>query len=158
MREYRRKHLTVLAREHAGPKITVNSALKGNQSAGSGDYLVTDPAAKEAKGSVYVVPKAEFERDHVLAPERGERAEARRNYPDYVSHKEVSAAKIASIHDDNGSLILHFEGDDLRDLVIPAEDLKNKPQPEPGWYLVVYDNGYTSFSPAQAFEEGYTPK
>jgi hypothetical protein len=31
-----------------------------------------------------------------------------------------------------------------------------KHKPEPGGYYVVYDDGYKSFSPAKAFEEGYT--
>jgi len=28
--------------------------------------------------------------------------------------------------------------------------------PQPGGYFVVYKDGYKSFSPAKAFEEGYT--
>lgn len=31
-----------------------------------------------------------------------------------------------------------------------------KHKPQPGGYYVVYSDGYQSFSPAQAFEEGYT--
>jgi hypothetical protein len=31
-----------------------------------------------------------------------------------------------------------------------------KHNPQPGGYYVVYKDGYKSFSPAQAFEEGYT--
>jgi len=31
-----------------------------------------------------------------------------------------------------------------------------KHKPEVGGYYVVYADGYKSFSPAQAFEEGYT--
>jgi hypothetical protein len=31
-----------------------------------------------------------------------------------------------------------------------------KHKPQPGGYFVVYADGYQSFSPAQAFEEGYT--
>jgi len=31
-----------------------------------------------------------------------------------------------------------------------------KHRPEAGGYFVVYDDGYQSFSPAKAFEEGYT--
>ena len=32
----------------------------------------------------------------------------------------------------------------------------SKHNPQPGGYFVVYSDGYQSFSPAQAFEEGYT--
>lgn len=31
-----------------------------------------------------------------------------------------------------------------------------KHNPQPGGYYVVYDDGYKSYSPAKAFEEGYT--
>jgi hypothetical protein len=50
--------------------------------------------------------------------------------------------------------------------LIPADDGWNgfyvtgeymaKHKPEVGGYFVQYDDGYTSFSPAKAFEDGYT--
>ena len=42
---------------------------------------------------------------------------------------------------------------------LPDEDLADvveKHNPEAGGYYVVYEDGYKSFSPAKAFEEGYT--
>lgn len=36
------------------------------------------------------------------------------------------------------------------------DQLKGKPDVQEGWYMVVYPDGYVSFSPAEAFEEGYT--
>jgi hypothetical protein len=153
--QYRRKHAIIEARQHEGAKIVVASNLKGNQGAADGDYLVTDPTAPEPRGSVYVVPKADFERDHELV-EEGERAEARRDYPDYISHKEVSAAKIESIDwPENGTMVLHLDGFEEPFTSEPSE---GKPKPEVGWYLIVYSDGYTSFSPAKAFEEGYRAK
>ncbi len=38
-----------------------------------------------------------------------------------------------------------------------SEEYIDKHNPQPGGYFVVYDDGYQSFSPAKAFEEGYTP-
>ncbi len=35
-------------------------------------------------------------------------------------------------------------------------DYMRKHQPKIGGYFVVYKDGYKSFSPAEAFEEGYT--
>lgn len=35
-------------------------------------------------------------------------------------------------------------------------DFMEKHRPEVGGYFVVYDDGYKSFSPAKAFEDGYT--
>jgi hypothetical protein len=36
-----------------------------------------------------------------------------------------------------------------------SPDYIRKHNPQPGGYFVVYDDGYQSFSPAEAFEEGY---
>lgn len=78
------------------------------------------------------------------------------DYPKYISHKEVSAAKIAAIDPGaDGSLTLHLEGG-FDNVVIPHQDVKHKPQPEAGWYLIRYADGYVSFSPEDVFEEGYT--
>lgn len=79
----------------------------------------------------------------------------------YRSHKKVRALKIASveIEDDatttEGSQLarIQFEDPAFEWRWIP---LGGKPIPKPGWYLVQYDNGYVSFSPAKQFEEGYT--
>jgi hypothetical protein len=80
MQTYNRKNVTVEARPYVGPKLTVVSSLKGEQIAFSGDYLVTDAAAVAAirqrevtegplspAGTIYVVPKAEFEAAFELA-------------------------------------------------------------------------------------------
>lgn len=37
-----------------------------------------------------------------------------------------------------------------------SRDYLAKHRPEPGGYYVVYDDGYKSFSPAKAFEDGYS--
>jgi hypothetical protein len=54
----------------------------------------------------------------------------------------------------------------MRAMITPADshyapfdvdgDFITKHKPEAGGYFVVYDDGYASFSPAKAFEEGYT--
>jgi hypothetical protein len=77
------------------------------------------------------------------------------NYPKYLSHKEVSAAKIAAVDQGaDGSITVHLEGG-FDSVTISHHDRKHKPAPEKGWYLVQYSDGYISFSPAAAFEEGY---
>jgi hypothetical protein len=58
------------------------------------------------------------------------------------------------------------EGSSLGAWLIPAEDgysgffvtgdYLHKHNPQVGGYFVQYDDGYKSFSPARAFEEGYT--
>lgn len=82
--------------------------------------------------------------------------------PCYKCHKEVWALKIAGIKRDG-------EGEDRETdgtaIITPAElgyapfkvsyDFMRKHKPEVGGYYVVYKDGYKSFSPAEAFEDGY---
>lgn len=75
--------------------------------------------------------------------------------PKYKCHKEVWALKIKDI-----KLSV------VDAMIIPEEsgyvpfkvdfDYINKHKPQVGGYYVVYKDGYKSFSPAEAFEDGYT--
>lgn len=81
-----------------------------------------------------------------------------RKMPRYKCHKEVWALKIAAIeiHEDKSATIA------------PADDGYAPFKTEVGWgerfkgdesdpgYYVVYADGYKSWSPSKAFEEGYT--
>lgn len=79
------------------------------------------------------------------------------NYPKYQCHKEVSAAKITGVeHGADGSLKLHLAGG-FDNVVFSHEEMKRLQKPETGWWLIVYADGYRSFSPGKAFEQGYTP-
>ncbi len=72
--------------------------------------------------------------------------------PQYQSHKKVWALKIAGISIDG---FLSFENEMYAPIQMEREWL-DKHNPEVGGYYVVYEDGYKSFSPAQAFESGYT--
>lgn len=79
--------------------------------------------------------------------------------PRYVCHKEVCALKIVGVMpgraDGEGpGITLLFEDSDLRMSLDERWDSKHSPKE--GGYLVQYKDGYLSFSPAAAFEEGYT--
>ena len=76
--------------------------------------------------------------------------------PRYKSHKTVHALKIKGVNAiDDGSIVLTFEEQNYAGLKRDNEwAVKHKP--EVGGYYVVYADGYTSYSPAKAFEEGYT--
>lgn len=99
-----------------------------------------------------------------LARERFEREHGGTStpMPQYQCHKKVWALKIKDLLDptvdgneSDGSFIL-----------VPAEEgyapfrvsrsYVQKHNPERGGYFVQYEDGYTSFSPALAFETGYT--
>lgn len=96
--------------------------------------------------------------------------------PAYQSHKIVHALKISAIRPADPTPICQLEsfipwqdseGESLIGAIItPAEegyrefgvtiDYVVKHKPEVGGYFVLYEDGYKSFSPAKAFEEGYT--
>lgn len=85
--------------------------------------------------------------------------------PRYKSHKTVWALKIASICPDECRQDQPIE--DRTTTINPADEgygpftvdaaYMAKHKPEVGGYYVVYSDGYKSFSPAKAFEDGYTP-
>lgn len=78
--------------------------------------------------------------------------------PRYSSHKIVRAAKISSIGPDtNGThnLNLRLPNGDIQSYGVSPDYVK-KHEPKVGGYLVVYEDGYESWSPADAFEQGYT--
>jgi hypothetical protein len=77
--------------------------------------------------------------------------------PRYVSHKKVWALKIKAVHAiSDGSMVLHFEDQRYGPKGYPIEQHAGRPTPQAGMYFVQYEDGYFSFSPAKAFEEGYT--
>lgn len=85
--------------------------------------------------------------------------------PKYKSHKEVWALKIAKIEHDidkakeenretDGSVTITPEEEGYALFKVDYNYIR-KHNPEVGGYYVVYKDGYKSYSPAKAFEEGY---
>ena len=77
--------------------------------------------------------------------------------PKYQSHKKVWALKIKELGfapEGHGAIIIP-ENKRYAEFLV-NNDYCNKHKPEAGGYYVVYEDGYKSFSPAQAFESGYT--
>lgn len=86
--------------------------------------------------------------------------------PQYQCHKRVWALKIKAVT--RNSVLEAVSGDASQGsaLITPADagyaefrvdaEYLRKHNPQPGGYYVVYEDGYTSFSPAEAFESGYT--
>lgn len=77
--------------------------------------------------------------------------EASSPVPMYRCHKEVWALKIIGI---SLTGVLTVEAP-FAPIQMEKEWL-DKHSPEVGGYLVIYKDGYRSFSPAKAFEDGYT--
>lgn len=89
-------------------------------------------------------------------------AVAEAELPKYSCHKVVWALKISAVDDptqpgneSDGSRILCFANKDYAPIRVD-HDYVRKHKPQAGGYYVVYKDGYKSFSPAEAFEEGYT--
>lgn len=91
--------------------------------------------------------------------------ETQREMPKYNCHKQVWALKIAGIKRDNeddpnaetdGSAMITPEEEGYAPFRVDHEYM-HKHRPQVGGYYVVYKGGYKSFSPADAFEDGYTP-
>lgn len=101
-------------------------------------------------------------RDLVAKLNEVREAGVKRELPQYQCHKRVWALKIAAVR----KCTEDGEEDDGRRIIIPVEEgfapfevgseYVNKHIPEVGGYYVVYEDGYRSYSPAQAFESGYT--
>ena len=71
--------------------------------------------------------------------------------PRYKCHKEVWALRIKHI---DGTMIIPDENGYAP--IDAGMAYMEKHDPQVGGYYVVYKDGYTSFSPAEAFEKGYT--
>lgn len=81
---------------------------------------------------------------------------AQSEMPKYKCHKEVWALKIKMYgFAPDGSGLITPEDEGYAAFEVSKEYLE-KHQPKPGGYYVVYADGYKSFSPAEAFENGYT--
>lgn len=90
---------------------------------------------------------------------------AQREMPRYQCHKKVWALKIADVKEvgrraPNGELVeivkeLSFEDSGFVPIRVDAR-WYDKHRPTPGGYYVRYEDGYESYSPAKAFEDGYT--
>ena len=77
--------------------------------------------------------------------------------PKYKCHKEVWSLKIKNLEYDikRGGVLIIPEEDGFGS-ILKDHPWKIKHNPEVGGYYVVYEDGYTSYSPAEAFEGGYS--
>jgi len=70
--------------------------------------------------------------------------------PLWQCHKRVRAVKIETLDH------LLEGGGSINELIGVSAEYMTKHKPQPGGYWVKYDDGYSSYSPAAAFEGGYT--
>ncbi len=76
--------------------------------------------------------------------------------PRYRCHKEVWALKIAELseYDREGGVTMYPADEGFAPFRLDREFMERH-RPVAGGYYVVYTDGYKSYSPAKAFEEGY---
>lgn len=86
-----------------------------------------------------------------------ETCEVQCEMPKYQCHKQVRALKIKSMEEplSSGGCMFWPENTRYAPILLSAEYME-KHQPKKGGYYVVYLDGYQSWSPAEAFESGYT--
>lgn len=81
--------------------------------------------------------------------------------PQYQSHKKVWALKIKALEPIEGmggklaGMMMYVEEPGFAPIALDGGYM-TKHQPKVGGYYVVYPDGYKSWSPAEAFEDGYT--
>jgi len=78
--------------------------------------------------------------------------------PRYKSHKEIHALKIAAaeVQEDGSVAIEPADNEFVSFVTEPDFGQRFKGTLEDPGYYVVYEDGYKSWSPTKAFEEGYT--
>lgn len=106
------------------------------------------------------------ESDSASQPSRKFESETQVEMPRYKCHKKVWALKILSIELDSVKAQSENRETDGSAVITPANagyapfriehDYIHKHKPEVGGYYVVYADGYKSFSPVKAFEDGYS--
>jgi hypothetical protein len=92
-------------------------------------------------------------------------ATPQREMPRYQCHKIVHALRIKSVEFDapqgNGGAMIEWYEEGYAPFHVDEEYVRKhifnvEPWKIIGGYFVVYDDGYKSFSPQKAFEDGYT--
>lgn len=78
-----------------------------------------------------------------------------REMPRYQSHKKVWALKIKAIEATTAGALITPEDEEFAPLAVDSAYVE-KHAPQVGGYYVVYEGGYKSWSPGDAFEGGYT--
>jgi hypothetical protein len=99
-----------------------------------------------------------------MSGDQAESTGASAEMPRYRCHKEVWALKIEDVRQAPADRDRVHAGGDW--YIVPADaryapimvghNFITKHAPKIGGYFVVYKDGYQSFSPAEAFEDGYT--
>lgn len=132
------------------------------------DGNVLGEAFGDTKREVFDKLNQEFQNAHeirIRSLEDGQ-AGASMEMPRYRCHKEVHALKIKAVEFDSYKARQENRETDGSALLVPDDGTYGpilvdwayvrKHDPQPGGYYVVYKDGYRSFSPADAFEDGYT--
>ena len=124
------------------------------------EFSQKDPIRDLTRAGALIL--AELER-RLRAKEKEKMSENIVELPRWQSHKVVTAAKIILVdmagREDGpeGTIMLKVIAANGQEIVLDVEsEVFSRGVPEVGDYYVQYDGGYESWSPAEAFEKGYT--
>ena len=130
----------------------------------SGDHFIGEVRGKDFQDVLEKLKEAHPHADKVVIG-HGAPPEPTTEMPKYRSHKEVWALKIAAIDRDSDKARAEGRETDGSAMITPSDvgyapfrvksDYMRKHDPQVGGYYVVYEDGYASWSPAEAFENGY---
>lgn len=130
----------------------------------SGDHFLGEVRGKDFD-DVFDKLKSKFKSADKFVIGKGEPPPPSAEMPRYRSHKDVWALKIAAIQRDSDKAYAEGRETDGSAILTPADAgygpfrvdaaYMRKHDPHVGGYYVVYKDGYKSFSPAEAFEDGY---
>lgn len=126
----------------------VIKTLEGNLTAVKSDIII-----RGVNGEFYPCKPNIFDKTYAIEPTNKPEPVTGPGMQWYQSHKRVQAAQIHAIEPTVEGAHLHFSGG----LILHVDhEYMNKHRPFVGGYYVRYSDGYQSYSPAEAFEGGYT--
>lgn len=130
------------------------SSSLSSSSTSSSTTLPEIPGGTEPTGPIPEAPSVD--NDHVAEGSTPFPPSIFESFPRYECHKIVRAGKIETIdRPDNTAFAVIVFGDSLPYATM-SPDWMDKHTPSVGGYVVYYEDGYVSYSPAAPFESGYS--
>lgn len=102
--------------------------------------------------------KSDYTEDSAEKKQNRRNSTEQTEFPEYTCHKKVRGAKITEIqeHESNGEGSATMIFGEIGASKFLSDEWKERHNPVVGGYFVVYEDGYSSFSPGVPFENGYS--
>lgn len=171
-KEVSRESIEFLFRPCTLFEVLLRNDFEGTTNKFYTEVLNSNAACTTWSQGIRIIAVERFYREIIKQLDSGDNMSAANQLPQYRCHKTVRAVKIREIvchaHEDpaitieefahtnefQGGHIFHDEAG-IGPIPFDAAYYR-KHRPQVGGYYVVYEDGYCSYSPAKAFEDGYT--